>query len=618
MPARAAPPSRRGASARGGRDDSDNEFYDDGLSGTHDDWDDAPRSRRAPARHSDDFEDAADDFEDDYDDEYARAPRERANASRSGHSRRDEEPYSDEYTDEYDDEYDDDGDDDDEPVDDFGGAAGSARNDYSDAPRSASGRDRHAFQVEHPHTDFADVQRDQYPEPKELPFNPDEPAAKAVDSGDFPAFFSHRVADYGEFGVLSRIYLELRQLMMFGITTLGLMIVVNLAFMRYLNPFRKHYPKAKVDTEFNRRITGERYSERVEYYAEYWGYKCEEYEVTTRGGWILKVHRISDPRRPGGRGYPVILQHGILCTSLFFFTSEERSLGFWLVDRGFDVWSSNIRSNYGAGHTRYKRWDPRFWAWGLVELGDDLKDLVDYVLDATGYRQLAFVGHSQGTGSMFLALNKYPEFGHKLSSFTALGPAVYPGSSLNRLPFRVMKLAPSRWAWSLLFGVREFMPALDLSRKILPKVLMGHLGYIIFGYLFDFHDHNWVDRHKPKVFCSTGVTTSSELLYYWIHSFVYRGCVFDPRITRPWFGPSFPPLTVVYGTIDNLVVGKPLAERLLKYESNVQIVHFVELQGYEHMDMVLGVDAYKTVFPKILDTIERTIDPEDVPEAKAW
>ena len=45
----------------------------------------------------------------------------------------------------------------------------------------------------------------------------------------------------------------------------------------------------------------------------------------------------------------------------------------------------------------------------------------------------------------------------------------------------------------------------------------------------------------------------------------------------------------------------------------MQIAHILELQGYEHMDMVLGCDAFKVVYPKIKDTIVRTIDPEDVP-----
>lgn len=489
--------------------------------------------------------------------------------------------------------------------------------DYDDEPAHYE-RD---VRIERPHTEGANAENYYGSKQKELDYEyrPEYPSAgEDEDVGGFPAFFHHPVGQYGNFNIFQRLYLEIRQMASFGLTSVALVVVANLAFISYFNPFRKSPPKARTDLEFERRITGERLSGRVEYYAEYWGYKCEEYEITTRGGWILKAHRISDPRRPGGRGYPVIVQHGILCNSLFYFTNEERSLGFWLVDQGFDVWSTNVRSNYNAGHTQYGRWDPRFWAWGMMELAEDLVDVVNYILQQTGYSQLAYIGHSQGTASMFLALSngKYPSLGNKLSSFCALGPAVFPGPSLRRFPFRVMQLLTSRFAWSFVFGVRDFFPAIELGRQVAPAYIFGHFAYVIFAYLFDFHDHNWIDRLKPKIFRSTGIQTSSELLYFYMRSFVGRGCIFDPNVHTPWFPKQFPPLTVVYGTTDYLVVGKPLVERLLRYENNVEIVHIVELQGFEHMDMVLGVDAYKVVFPKIKDTIVRTMDLEDMP-AKA-
>lgn len=482
---------------------------------------------------------------------------------------------------------------------------------YDDKTRTKNG-----VQIEIPRTAAQQANNNMVEQPDDqIRFDPSYSDAKHEDVDSFPAFFHHEVGQYGDFNIFSRIYLELRQFLAMNIALISLVFIVIFAYARYLNPMRKSPPKARTDLEYERRITGERLSERVEYYAEYWGYRCEEYEIVTKGGWILKAHRISDPRRGPKRGYPVVLQHGILCNSLFYFTAEERSLGFWLVDQGFDVWATNIRSNFGAGHTQYNRWDPRFWAWGVHELADDLVDVVDYVLDVTGFRQLAYVGHSQGTGSMFLALGTgyHPELGYKLSSFTALGPAVYPGKSLDRFPFRMMRMFSTRYLWSLVFGVRDFMAPLTIARMMLPAYYFGHIAYVIFGYLFDFTDHNWVNRQKPKIFRGTVVPTSSELLYFYMGSFVYRGCIFDPSIKTPWFPRSFPPLTVVYGTIDFLVVGKPLVERLLQYERNVEIVHILELQGYEHMDMVFGVDAFKVVFPKIKDTIVRTMDIEDAP-----
>lgn len=489
------------------------------------------------------------------------------------------------------------------------GASDATYSEYNEKPRRRA-------HIETPRTAYEDAGGDDEEAESDYYYNPKYQSPREEDPESFPVIYHHTVGEFGEFGPFMRLYVELRQLVMFVISSVSLGAVIPIAYAWYFNPFRSKPPKARADIEFDERITGERLSERPQYYAEFWGYKCEEYEIITKGGWILKAHRISDPRRPGGRGYPVVLQHGILCNSLFWLTNEERSLAFWLVDRGYDVWSTNIRANFNAGHVRYSRSDPRFWAWALRELADDLVDVVDYILETTGYRQLAYVGHSQGTGSMFIALSQgiHPELGYKLSSFTALGPSVFAGEALRRFPFSLMHAVGStRYLWSLAFGVRKFLPIIDIARLFLPAYWFGHLGYLVFGYAFRFNDHNWVNRQKPKIFRATGVGTSSELLYYYLTSFAYRGCSFDPHLQTPWFPKSFPPLTVVFGTTDTLVLGKPLVERLMSHERNVEIVHIVELQGYEHMDMVIGVDAYKTVFPKIHDTIQRTLDPEDVP-----
>ena len=427
-------------------------------------------------------------------------------------------------------------------------------------------------------------------------------------------FFDHVVAGYGNYGTFQRIRLNIRQAISFVLSTAGLGIVLVAAYFAYLNPFKKSPPKAKTDREYERRITGERGSGRPAYYAEFWGYQCDEHEIVTQGGWILKAHRISDPRRSGAVGHPVVLQHGILCNSSHFVVNEERSMAFWLVDQGFDVWITNIRSNFKAGHTQYTRPDPRFWAWGLKELAFDLGDLVDYITAATGRPQLAYVGHSQGSGSMYLALSPgiCPQIGNKLSCFVALGPSVYAGSVLRRFPFSLLRQFRSRKWWGLVFGVREFMPAIGIAQEFLPTFWFGHIAYVIFAFLFGFHDHNWLGRQKPKMFRTVPIPTSSELLYWYMSGFSHRGCIFDPRISEPWFPASFPPHSIFYGDIDYLVLGKPLVQRIQRIEKNVEMIHTVELQNYEHLDMIFGVDAFRTVFPAIKDTILQTIDPEQL------
>ncbi|PWN27796.1 alpha/beta-hydrolase [Jaminaea rosea] len=426
------------------------------------------------------------------------------------------------------------------------------------------------------------------------------------------AFFDHVVQDYGEMGIVGKTRLFVRQSLSFGLTLGALGGILVLAFAAYFNPFKKQRPRAKPDREYERRITGERLSGRPEYYAEFWGYHCDTHDIITEGGWILKAHRISDPRRGGPPGHPVILQHGILCNSSHFFVCEERSMAFWLVDQGYDVWVTNIRANFEAGHTEYPRSDPRFWAWGLKELAFDLRDVVEFICGATGKPRVAYVGHSQGSGSMYLALSPgiCPELGRRLSSFTAIGPSVYAGPVLRKFPFSLMRQFRGRKWWSTVFGVKEFIPALALFQKYAPSFMFAHLAYVIFYYLFGFDDSSWVNRQKGKIFRTLPHSTSSELLYWYMASFSHRGCIFDPRQER-WFPSTFPPHTIVYGTADYLVLGKPLADRMAQHESNVKMINTVALEGAQHLDFIMAVDAIRTTFPAIHDCIQSSLHPSE-------
>lgn len=447
-------------------------------------------------------------------------------------------------------------------------------------------------------------------------FDPSFPSYEQEEPLEMP-FFDHVVQNYPTMGVIGRSRLFFRQSVAFGLSLAGLGLVLVCAFASYFNPLKKSPPKAKPDREYERRITGERLSGRPEYYSEFWGYHCDTHDIVTEGGWILKAHRVSDPRRAGPPGHPVVLQHGILCNSSHFFVNEERSMAFWLVDQGYDVWVTNIRANFGAGHTEFSRNSPQFWAWGLKELAYDLRDVVEFVCGATGKPRLAYVAHSQGTASMFLALSPgiCPELGHRLSCFVAFGPSVYAGPVLRKFPFSLLRTFRSRKWWSLVFGVKEFIKAIGLFQQYLPAYIFGHLGYVIFAYLFSFHDHNFVNRQKPKIFRTVPVPTSSELLYWYMASFSHRGCVFDPRITQPWFPKSFPPLSIIYGDLDMLVLGQPLVDRIERYESNVKVVHSVKIENYEHLDFVFAADARLTTFPVIRDTIEATLhETERAPE----
>lgn len=104
----------------------------------------------------------------------------------------------------------------------------------------------------------------------------------------------------------------------------------------------------------------------VKYYARSCGYDIIDQTLTTDDGYHLRVHKVIVPSQIGklhsdGRGgFPVIIQHGLFQSSGSFVTSEERSLAFWLAEKGgYQVYLSNGRAVFDMGHTSLKRSDPR-------------------------------------------------------------------------------------------------------------------------------------------------------------------------------------------------------------------------------------------------------------------
>lgn len=74
--------------------------------------------------------------------------------------------------------------------------------------------------------------------------------------------------------------------------------------------------------------------------------------MVTEDGYILTLHRIPHGlNNTSEQNKPVaLLMPGLLCNSAFFLVNGEKaSLGFWLANRGYDVWVANYR---GTTHSR--------------------------------------------------------------------------------------------------------------------------------------------------------------------------------------------------------------------------------------------------------------------------
>lgn len=228
----------------------------------------------------------------------------------------------------------------------------------------------------------------------------------------------------------------------------------------------------------------------------YYGYNGEQHKVVTKDGYIIEMHRITGSKKwPSPKGKPaILLQHGILCSSMdWVIAGPKRSLGFLLADAGYDVWLGNARGNrYSRHHNDTNISKKQYWDFSWHEIAvHDLPSMIDYILEQTGNKKIAYVGHSQGTTVLFAMLSEHPEYNNKLTAGFALSPVSFVGnlsSPLLQLLAKLMLLVPEVISNTImdLFGTYEFEPSESVIQDIAAIVcdqfslLQGLCSNVIF------------------------------------------------------------------------------------------------------------------------------------------
>jgi lysosomal acid lipase/cholesteryl ester hydrolase len=145
---------------------------------------------------------------------------------------------------------------------------------------------------------------------------------------------------------LSRFRLFITQTLSNTLSAVFLVIIVVWALSaRFLSRIFSRAPAKtdKRDWDNPDRWKHEQVVKSISYYAETCGFAIKEQTVETDDGYFLSVHKVTCPRLEAqskgarGSGFPVLIMHGLFQTSGSFVTSEERSLAFWLADRGYDA-----------------------------------------------------------------------------------------------------------------------------------------------------------------------------------------------------------------------------------------------------------------------------------------
>ncbi|XP_001356046.3 lipase 3-like isoform X1 [Drosophila pseudoobscura] len=187
-----------------------------------------------------------------------------------------------------------------------------------------------------------------------------------------------------------------------------------------------------------------------------YGYPAENHTVETDDGYILGLHRIA---RPGGM--PVLLVHGLLDSSAtWVMMGPNKGLGYLLYEQGYDVWMANVRGNtYSRNHVKYSTRHAKFWDFTFHEMGKhDIPSTIDFVLNNTGFSQLHYIGHSQGSVVFWIMASERPEYMEKIFFMQALAPVAF----LKHCRSPVVNFL-AEWHLSVsvvlkLIGVHEFLP----------------------------------------------------------------------------------------------------------------------------------------------------------------
>lgn len=354
-----------------------------------------------------------------------------------------------------------------------------------------------------------------------------------------------------------------------------------------------------------------------------YGYPAESHTVVTDDGYILTLHRIPSSKRVAQKS-PVLLQHGLLCSSAdWVISGPDEGLAYLLADRGYDVWLGNARGNvYSRKHVDLRPSDKKFWDFSWHEMGvSDLPAVIDYILQTTGSEQIFYGGHSMGTTMFYVMASERPEYNTKIRAMISLAPVAFM-SHLKSPMIQLASKVGDELKWLLdLMGVYEFLPHSDLLSLIgealcndhaITADLCANVLFLIAG--FDSPQLN--KTLLPVILGHTPAGASTkQLLHYGqeVESGKFRqydyGLVGNllkyGRINPPDYDLSkvTAPLAVYYSDNDWLSAVKDVDKLSEKVPNLVEKFH-VPLEKFNHLDFLWAIDVDVVVYEDVIKLLE--------------
>jgi len=287
----------------------------------------------------------------------------------------------------------------------------------------------------------------------------------------------------------------------------------------------------------------------------------------TEDGWQLRL------RHYPSSGPPVVLVHGMGANHYNWDFREEVSLAAYLQARGWDVWVPELRGDEGTvSPSNQARRNYSFDDHARL----DLPAAVDAVLAETGSEKVYWVGHSMGGMLLYTSLSLFPQ---KVAAGVAIAaPVTFDDRS--------------GWAHAALVG-GYLVPKRGLMHNRAIYRLLSPLGRAnpLYGFLLNRDNVDWT---LIKSIGKVGLEDLSRVTVDQVHLWLRTGAFVDTD-GDPWVKPVDVPIFVLSGSEDKLAPSSTVSAACTIYPDCT----FQLLEGYGHVDPVVGAAAQVEVYPLI-------------------
>ncbi|XP_018786868.1 PREDICTED: lipase 3-like [Bactrocera latifrons] len=351
-----------------------------------------------------------------------------------------------------------------------------------------------------------------------------------------------------------------------------------------------------------------------------YGYPSETHTVVTKDGYILEMHRI--PKRGA---QPVLLMHGILDTSATWVLMGPKSgLGYMLSDLGYDIWMGNARGNrYSKNHTSLNSDYQEFWDFTFHEMGKyDLPANIDYILSKTGYEQLHYIGHSQGTAVFWVLCSEQPSYTQKILSMHALAPIAFISDMKSPLFRTLVVFLDFLTAATRMLRITEFMPNTKLfvdhtqvvcHDNAMTQDVCSNILFLVAGYNSEQLNKTMLPvmlSHTPsgasiKQLEHFGQLMKSGNFRQFDRGFLRNQLQYN-RMTPPDYDLSKVKVPVaLYYSMNDMLVSTTGVDRLARELPDVIDKYLVPMEKFNHLDFLWAIDVKSLVYNRLVRNIRR-------------